>query len=137
MSATLADGGVNPVTGRRVVTPAVCQHALAVMATAGMYETSGDWLFDVGVPREERDRRRDRGRVARQGRPGHVLPPPRPGGEQRPGTARGAAPIQDARTEPVRVQGTAPSPEQSVDVVRADSVLLVVVADQRDVIEHV
>ena len=50
MSATLADGGVNPVTGLRVVTPAVCQHALAVMATAGMYETSGDWLFDVGVP---------------------------------------------------------------------------------------
>ena len=50
MSATLADGGVNPVTGLRVVTPDVCQHALAVMATAGMYETSGDWLFDVGVP---------------------------------------------------------------------------------------
>ena len=50
MSATLADGGINPVTGRRVVTPAVCQHALAVMATAGMYQTSGDWLFDVGVP---------------------------------------------------------------------------------------
>jgi len=50
MSATLADGGVNPVTGVRVVTPAICQHALAVMATAGMYQTSGDWLFDVGVP---------------------------------------------------------------------------------------
>jgi glutaminase len=50
MGATLADGGVNPVTGLRVVTPAVCQHVLAVMATAGMYETSGDWLFDVGVP---------------------------------------------------------------------------------------
>jgi glutaminase len=50
MSATLADGGVNPVTRLRVVTPAVCQHALAAMATAGMYETSGDWLFDVGVP---------------------------------------------------------------------------------------
>ena len=50
MSATLADGGVNPVTGLRVVTPVVCQHALAVMATAGMYESSGDWLFDVGVP---------------------------------------------------------------------------------------
>ena len=50
MSATLADGGVNPVTGRQVVTPAVCQYVLAVMATAGMYETSGDWLFDVGVP---------------------------------------------------------------------------------------
>jgi glutaminase len=50
MSATLADGGISPVTGQRVITPTVCQHALAVMATAGMYETSGDWLFDVGVP---------------------------------------------------------------------------------------
>jgi glutaminase len=50
MTATLADGGVNPVTGARAVTPDACQHALAVMATAGMYETSGDWLFDVGVP---------------------------------------------------------------------------------------
>lgn len=50
MGATLADGGVNPVTGLRVVTPEVCQHTLAAMATAGMYETSGDWLFDVGVP---------------------------------------------------------------------------------------
>jgi len=50
MSATLADGGVNPVTGARAVTADVCQHVLAVMTTAGMYETSGDWLFDVGVP---------------------------------------------------------------------------------------
>jgi glutaminase len=50
MSATLADGGVNPMTRLRVVTPAVCRHVLAVMTTAGMYETSGDWLFDVGVP---------------------------------------------------------------------------------------
>jgi glutaminase len=50
MTATLADGGVNPVTGMRAVTSDACQHALAVMATAGMYETSGDWLFDVGVP---------------------------------------------------------------------------------------
>ena len=50
MSATLADGGVNPLTGLRVVAADVCQHVLAVMATAGMYETSGDWLFDVGVP---------------------------------------------------------------------------------------
>jgi glutaminase len=50
MTATLADGGINPVTGMRAVTADACQHALAVMATAGMYETSGDWLFDVGVP---------------------------------------------------------------------------------------
>lgn len=50
MGATLADGGVNPLTGARVAQPAVCHYALAVMATAGMYETSGDWLCDVGVP---------------------------------------------------------------------------------------
>lgn len=50
MGATLADGGVNPLTKRRVVDPIVCHYALAVMTTAGMYETSGDWLYDVGLP---------------------------------------------------------------------------------------
>ncbi len=50
MGATLADGGVNPVTKVRVVDADVCPHVLAVMATAGMYETSGDWLYDVGLP---------------------------------------------------------------------------------------
>ena len=50
MGATLADGGVNPLTRERVVDAAVCHYALAVMTTAGMYETSGDWLYDVGVP---------------------------------------------------------------------------------------
>lgn len=50
MGATLADGGVNPVTKVRVVSPTVCHYALAVMTTAGLYETSGDWLFDIGLP---------------------------------------------------------------------------------------
>jgi glutaminase len=50
MGATLADGGVNPITKQRVVGPMVCHYALAVMATAGLYETSGDWLYDIGVP---------------------------------------------------------------------------------------
>lgn len=50
MAATLADGGVNPLTRERVVDPAVCHYALAVMATAGLYETSGDWLYDIGLP---------------------------------------------------------------------------------------
>jgi len=50
MGATLADGGVNPVTRERVVDAAVCHYALAVMTTAGLYETSGDWLFDIGLP---------------------------------------------------------------------------------------
>lgn len=50
MGATLADGGVNPITGERIVAPSVCHHTLAVMATAGLYETSGDWLYDIGLP---------------------------------------------------------------------------------------
>jgi glutaminase len=50
MGATLADGGVNPLTGQQVVDAASCRYALAVMATAGLYETSGDWLFDIGLP---------------------------------------------------------------------------------------
>lgn len=50
MSATLADGGVNPVTKERIVDPIVCHYALAVMATAGLYETSGDWLYEIGLP---------------------------------------------------------------------------------------
>jgi len=50
MGATLADGGVNPLTRQRVVTAATCRLVLAVMATAGLYEASGDWLCDVGLP---------------------------------------------------------------------------------------
>jgi len=50
MGATLSDGGVNPITKESVVDPMVCHYALAVMATAGLYETSGDWLFDIGLP---------------------------------------------------------------------------------------
>ncbi|MEX1117857.1 MAG: glutaminase A [Terrimicrobiaceae bacterium] len=50
MAATLADGGVNPITKERVVDPGVCHYVLAVMATAGLYDTSGDWLYDIGLP---------------------------------------------------------------------------------------
>jgi len=50
MGATLADGGVNPISKKRVVDSWVCHYALAVMTTAGLYETSGDWLYDIGLP---------------------------------------------------------------------------------------
>lgn len=50
MGATLADGGVNPITREKVVEPAVCHYTLAVMATAGLYETSGDRPYNVGLP---------------------------------------------------------------------------------------
>jgi len=50
MAATLANGGVNPATGDTVIGPGVCRRVLAVMASAGLYELSGDWLYQIGVP---------------------------------------------------------------------------------------
>ncbi|MDQ0644951.1 glutaminase A [Microbacterium murale] len=50
MGATLADGGVNPVTGERVVSADVCRDTLAVVAASGLYERSGEWLFEIGIP---------------------------------------------------------------------------------------
>jgi glutaminase len=50
MGATLADGGVNPLTGERALRASVCKRVLAALATAGMYERSGDWLYETGLP---------------------------------------------------------------------------------------
>lgn len=50
MGCALAAGGVNPVTGDRVADPDACRVTLSVMATAGLYETTGDWLYLVGLP---------------------------------------------------------------------------------------
>ncbi|TFV55715.1 glutaminase A [Mycobacterium sp. PS03-16] len=50
MGATLADGGVNPVTGQQVVSAQVCRDTLAVLAANGLYERSGEWLFEIGLP---------------------------------------------------------------------------------------
>lgn len=50
MGATLANGGRNPITGDQVVAAEICQRVLAVMTTAGAYELSGEWVYDIGVP---------------------------------------------------------------------------------------
>jgi glutaminase len=50
MAATLANGGVNPLTAEKIIDPIHCQHVLAVMVTAGLYENSGDWLYETGLP---------------------------------------------------------------------------------------
>ncbi|MGE0688857.1 MAG: glutaminase A, partial [Dehalococcoidia bacterium] len=50
MGATLGGGGVNPLTRERVVSATACHCTLAVMLTAGLYETSGDWLYEIGLP---------------------------------------------------------------------------------------
>jgi glutaminase len=50
MAATLANGGKNPITGKQVIDPENVQRVLAVMATAGLYDDSGIWLYRVGLP---------------------------------------------------------------------------------------
>jgi glutaminase len=50
VGATLANGGVNPLTGLRVIAPNHCHRVLAVMVTCGLYENSGEWLYDIGLP---------------------------------------------------------------------------------------
>jgi glutaminase len=50
MAATIASGGANPLTGEQVVDQVSCRCALVVMATAGLYETSGEWLYNIGLP---------------------------------------------------------------------------------------
>jgi glutaminase len=50
MGATLAAGGVNPVSKQRVVAAANVPHILAEMTMEGLYDASGDWAFTVGLP---------------------------------------------------------------------------------------
>jgi glutaminase len=50
MAATLANGGKNPVTGKQVIDSALVPGVLAVMATAGLYDDAGKWLFHTGLP---------------------------------------------------------------------------------------
>jgi glutaminase len=50
MAATLAAGGRNPVTGKQVMDASKVPGVLAVMATAGLYDDSGKWLYHTGLP---------------------------------------------------------------------------------------
>ena len=50
MAATLANMGKNPVTGKQVMGAAKVPNVLAVMATAGLYDDSGKWLYHTGLP---------------------------------------------------------------------------------------
>jgi glutaminase len=50
MGATLANGGVNPMTKKRVMPAEHVPELLAVMATAGFYDESGVWMFKAGLP---------------------------------------------------------------------------------------
>jgi glutaminase len=50
MSATLANGGVNPVTQERAIDEHYVQDVVSVMLTCGMYDYSGEWVYRVGIP---------------------------------------------------------------------------------------
>ena len=50
MGATLANGGVNPITGKRLMPAEHVPELLAIMASAGFYDESGEWMFNAGLP---------------------------------------------------------------------------------------
>ena len=50
MASTLANGGTNPVTGKKIVSNETAAFTTSIMATAGLYDDSGLWLFAVGLP---------------------------------------------------------------------------------------
>ncbi len=50
MAATLANGGVNPVTGEQALTSGYVRDVLSVMHTCGMYDFAGQWAYQVGIP---------------------------------------------------------------------------------------
>ncbi len=50
MGATLANGGVNPVTGERALKAEYVKDLLSIMLSCGMYDYAGEWAFRVGLP---------------------------------------------------------------------------------------
>ena len=50
MAATLANGGVNPITGKQALRGEYVESVLSVMGTCGMYDFAGEWLYHVGIP---------------------------------------------------------------------------------------
>ncbi|HEX7374856.1 MAG TPA: glutaminase A [Steroidobacteraceae bacterium] len=50
MGATLANGGMNPLTKKQVMPARHVPELLAIMATAGFYDESGDWMYTAGLP---------------------------------------------------------------------------------------
>lgn len=50
MAATLANRGINPVTGDQVIAPRTVASVLSVMTSSGMYDYAGEWIYRVGIP---------------------------------------------------------------------------------------
>jgi glutaminase len=50
MGATLGNGGINPLTGERILSPYAVSRTLSVMTSSGMYDFAGEWIYRVGLP---------------------------------------------------------------------------------------
>ena len=50
MAATLANNGVNPLTGKRALAARYVRHVLSVMHSCGMYDYAGEWSYRIGLP---------------------------------------------------------------------------------------
>ena len=50
MGATLANQGINPLTGEQAIRSEHVENVLSVMASCGMYDFSGGWIYNVGMP---------------------------------------------------------------------------------------
>ena len=50
MGATMANDGLNPITGERAIAAEHVTSMLSVMTTCGMYDNAGEWVFNVGLP---------------------------------------------------------------------------------------
>lgn len=49
-AATIANNGMNPVTGKRVFAPELTPKITSLISTVGFYQTTGDWLYSAGIP---------------------------------------------------------------------------------------
>ncbi|MDE7467352.1 MAG: glutaminase A [Muribaculaceae bacterium] len=50
MGATIANNGLNPVTGKQVFDPEISPKITTMIATVGFYQHTGDWLYTSGIP---------------------------------------------------------------------------------------
>jgi len=100
MAATLANGGKNPVTGKQVLDSKYVPNVLTVMATAGLYDDSGKWLYKTGLPAKSGVGGTDR-RVAGQVRDRRDLTAARCRRQQRAGAEGNRGHFERARGQPV------------------------------------
>lgn len=50
MGATLANGGLNPISGERAIEQRYVKYLLSIMLSCGMYDYAGEWAYRVGIP---------------------------------------------------------------------------------------